>query len=73
MLSSTIIIILGFANLPADGFSIATGNYLGTRSEIQARKYGRYPIKQNDWQHFVFIDEGKSFWFGAVGGYSLES
>ncbi len=31
--SSTIIIILGFANLLADGFSMAVSNYLGTRSE----------------------------------------
>lgn len=28
-----IILILGFANLVADGFSMATGNYLGTKSE----------------------------------------
>lgn len=28
-----IILILGFANLLADGFSMATGNYLGTKSE----------------------------------------
>ena len=35
MLSSTIIIILGFANLLADGFSMAIGDYLGTKSEIE--------------------------------------
>lgn len=28
-----VILALGFANLIADGFSMATGNYLGTRSE----------------------------------------
>jgi VIT1/CCC1 family predicted Fe2+/Mn2+ transporter len=34
-LSTAIIIILGFANLLADGFSMATANYLGTKSEIE--------------------------------------
>ena len=32
-LESNIIIVLGFANLLADAFSMATGNYMGTRSE----------------------------------------
>ena len=32
-LSPTIILIIGFANLIADGFSMASGNYLGTKSE----------------------------------------
>ena len=32
-LSSRIILILGFANLVADGFSMAAGNYSGTRAE----------------------------------------
>lgn len=32
-LSSGVILIIGFANLFADGFSMATGNYLGTKSE----------------------------------------
>ncbi|MBD3355044.1 hypothetical protein GF361_03595 [Candidatus Woesearchaeota archaeon] len=32
-LSSAIILILGFANLFADGFSMAVGNYLSTKSE----------------------------------------
>ena len=30
-----IVIVLGFANLLADGFSMASGNYLGTKSEIE--------------------------------------
>lgn len=34
LLSSAVILILGFANLLADGFSMAAGNYLGTKSEI---------------------------------------
>ncbi|HFD2274735.1 TPA: VIT1/CCC1 transporter family protein, partial [Legionella pneumophila] len=31
-LSSLVILILGFANLLADGFSMAASNYLGTKS-----------------------------------------
>jgi len=34
-LSPTIIVILGVANLLADGFSMAASNYLGTRTEHQ--------------------------------------
>jgi len=34
-LSLRIILILGFANLVADGFSMAASNYLGTRTERQ--------------------------------------
>ncbi len=33
-LSPSIVVILGFANLLADGFSMAVGNYLSTKSEI---------------------------------------
>jgi VIT1/CCC1 family predicted Fe2+/Mn2+ transporter len=40
-LSSGIIIILGFANLLADGFSMAVSNYLGTRAENQLRDKAR--------------------------------
>lgn len=34
-LSSSIVIILGFANLVGDGFSMAASNFLGTRTDIQ--------------------------------------
>lgn len=34
-LSPTIVVILGFANLFADGFAMALGNYLSTRSRIE--------------------------------------
>lgn len=33
-----VVIILGFANLLADGFSMASGNYLGIKSEIEYEK-----------------------------------
>ena len=32
-LATSIVLILGFANLAADGFSMAASNYLGTRAE----------------------------------------
>jgi len=34
-LSPSIVLILGFANLFADGFSMAVGNYLSTKSKIE--------------------------------------
>ncbi|MBT8038039.1 MAG: VIT1/CCC1 transporter family protein [Verrucomicrobiae bacterium] len=40
-LSSGVVIILGVANLLADGFSMAAGNFLGTRAEIQSRVRAR--------------------------------
>jgi len=33
-LSTNIVLILGFANLIADGFSMSVGNYLSAKSEI---------------------------------------
>ena len=40
-LSSTVVIILGVANLIADGFSMAVSNYAATRTELQARALAR--------------------------------
>ena len=40
-LSESVILILGFANLLADGFSMAVSNYLGTRAEAQMRRRAR--------------------------------
>ena len=37
-LSANIILILGFANLIADGISMAAGDYLSTKSEMEAGK-----------------------------------
>ncbi len=37
-LSTSIVIVLGVANLIADGFSMAASNYLGTRAEEQLRQ-----------------------------------
>ena len=40
-LSANIVIILGIANLVADGFSMAASNYLGSRAEAQEREQAR--------------------------------
>lgn len=40
-LSDSVIIILGVANLVADGFSMAVSNFLGTRTEQQQRQSAR--------------------------------
>ncbi len=37
-LSPVVILVMGFANLVADGFSMAASNYLGTRAEAEALK-----------------------------------
>lgn len=40
-LSAEIVIVLGLANLIADGFSMAVGNFLGTRAEQELRERTR--------------------------------
>ncbi|MEM7011097.1 MAG: VIT1/CCC1 transporter family protein, partial [Verrucomicrobiota bacterium] len=40
-LSSGVVIVLGVANLIADGFSMAVSNYLGTRAEYQQTRKAR--------------------------------
>lgn len=40
-LSSGVVVLLGVANLLADGFSMAAGNFMGTRAEIQSRETAR--------------------------------
>lgn len=51
-LSPSIVLILGFANLFADGLSMATGSYLGVKAEIEFEegkgqdiKVGKEPLK----------------------------
>lgn len=46
-LSPTVVLVLGFANLIADGFSMAVGNYLGRKSE---REYADSERRTEEWE-----------------------
>lgn len=54
-LSTGVIIILGVANLIADGFSMAASNYLGTKSEVDL--YNKYEQIEN--KHIDLEFEGE--------------
>ena len=54
-LSTGIVMILGFANLAADGFSMAASNYLATRAEID--DYRR--LEKIEYRHIAVAPEGE--------------
>ena len=54
-LSSAVVLILGFANLLADGFSMGVSNYLGTKAERQVAEKAR-AIEE---RHIEQIPEGE--------------
>lgn len=54
-LSPAIVLILGFANLVADGFSMAASNYLGTKAEID--DYRR--LEKIEYRHIEVEPEGE--------------
>ena len=54
-LSSGIIIILGLANLIADGFSMAASNFLASRAESQMREKARL----QEHRHIQLVPEGE--------------
>lgn len=51
----SIIIVMGLANLIADGFSMAVGNFLATRAEIQVRR----KAYEEEKTHVDLIPEGE--------------
>lgn len=53
-LSTNVVLILGFANLLADGFSMAMGIYLGARSEVDYEK----EMKNSHWKQDVPMIQG---------------
>jgi vacuolar iron transporter family protein len=54
-LSDRVVIILGLANLLADGFSMAVGNLLATRAESQRRLRAR----REEERHVALVPEGE--------------
>lgn len=54
-LSAAVVLILGFANLIADGFSMAASNFLATRAEIE--DYRR--LEKIEYRHIEQFPEGE--------------
>lgn len=54
-LGAVVVLVLGLANLIADGFSMAVSNYLGTRSEEQRRAR----VRREEERHVAMVPEGE--------------
>jgi vacuolar iron transporter family protein len=54
-LSTGIVLIMGFANLAADGFSMAAGNFLGTRAEREDFEH----LEAVERRHIEVVPEGE--------------
>lgn len=54
-LSSRVVVILGLANLFADGFSMAASNYSGTKAELDERQ----KLRDMEERHIQMIPEGE--------------
>lgn len=54
-LSTLVILVMGFANLVADGFSMAASNYLGTKAEVDDLKR----IEAIEYAHINTVPEGE--------------
>jgi vacuolar iron transporter family protein len=54
-LSPTVILVIGLANIIADGFSMAASNYLGTRSEYEEIRH----VEAIEHRHIDMFPEGE--------------
>ena len=54
-LSAKIVLIMGVANLIADGFSMAVGNYMGTKSELERNE----KLIEEEKEHIRLYPEGE--------------
>jgi vacuolar iron transporter family protein len=54
-LSTAVILVMGFANLAADGFSMAASNYLGTKAEQEDFKH----LEAVERRHIETVPEGE--------------
>lgn len=65
-LANEIVVILGFANLFADGFSMASGIYIGAKSEVDLEKRE----KNSHWMEDVpFLQGLVTFFAFGIGGF----
>jgi VIT1/CCC1 family predicted Fe2+/Mn2+ transporter len=67
-LTPRVAIILGFANLLADGFAMGAGNYLGIRSEQEVEKHTRGHVKEG---HLHAIGHGAAIVLAFVAAGSV--
>lgn len=54
-LETGIVVILGLANLGADGFSMDVSNFLGTRTELERRRR----VRSEEERHVATVPEGE--------------
>ena len=61
-LATSVVLVLGIANLLADGFSMAVGIYLGAKSEVDYEK----GMKNSHWKQDVPVIQGIVTYFSFV-------
>ena len=54
-LSTAVILVMGFANLIADGFSMAASNFMGTRAEREDLEH----LEAVEYRHIAAVPEGE--------------
>lgn len=67
-LNPRVAIILGFANLLADGFAMGAGNYLGMRSQQQLEKHTTGHVKEG---HVHAVGHGAAIFLAFVAAGSV--